>query len=414
MSGNPAEQSETPVSTDSRLDAILEQLNALGGSTTESRPPNPTQRMLRSVPDLEPETFDDVVDQPIEPPVLEPIAPPPVPNAIEPPPAPPAPPAPVEPIEPANFTFGAPDEPVPVAERPPEMEPLPVAEPMPVVVEYHQPEPVPAPELAPEPEPETPAIPTMFTPPAIPVPEPEVETQELVFELDGPLDVDAQSRDLEAPPVPDASATDLPATPPPLPDSGWVSHHHEPVDAPSEAADTTLAPVEPFESTDTPVSEAAPEANTFDAPQWGEINEDPEVRGEQSNASPFSPLVGESTSESFETDDELPLPDFTGVWEDTTEPTVWDADTDLDGESLPDPVEIASSGSGISVGRNELDSLRPVEEEPKAEAKTEQRLGRKLQLFAVILFGLIALAVVLLNDPAVVEDLREIYDGFFG
>jgi len=115
----------------------------------------------------------------------------------------------------------------------------------------------------------------------------------------------------------------------------------------------------------------------------------------------------------FETDEELPLPDFTGVWADEDLPeSVWDQAQGFQSVSVPDPVESGQHRWGIAVGRNELDSLRPVED----EVVTAEQAGvaRKLQLVMVVLFGLIALAVILLEDPAVVDDLRELYDGFFG
>jgi hypothetical protein len=115
----------------------------------------------------------------------------------------------------------------------------------------------------------------------------------------------------------------------------------------------------------------------------------------------------------FETDEELRLSDFTGVWADEDTPgSAWDQDQSAQNGSVPDPVEQGGHPWGISVGQNELDSLRPVEEEVVV---VEQARGtRKLQLVMVVLFGLIALAVIFLQDPAVVDDLRELYDGFVG
>ncbi len=115
----------------------------------------------------------------------------------------------------------------------------------------------------------------------------------------------------------------------------------------------------------------------------------------------------------FETDEELPLPDFTGVWVDEAAPGSMRSEEDgAQKVGLPEPVEKGGDSRGIAVGRNELDSLRPVDEEP--DVADEALVARKLQLVMVVLFGLIALAVIFLNDAAAVDDLREIYDGFFG
>lgn len=454
MSGQPAEQSEGFTSSDSRLDAILNQLNALGSPAPA---PEKAAPALRSVPDLPSVVVseahvDDValasretvappetVSPPEAPMPREPLAAvPTAPPAVLPPPVPEtstsdieaavpqAPPVPqVDPItEPTNFTFGVPDSATSPVTPPPEMAPpmqlepealVPpeilaqpdifdiapvsedqsaVAEELPVVVEYHS------------------------------------DSQELVFELDGPLEAEPLSVepagvafDQSAVAAPDVD----PTTPPPLPpggDTGWISHHSEPAAEPAEAPlESTEAPdvandamsalVEAQASVlEVPMAAEPSEGDTsFESPQWGEINENDDVV-EEAPFSAFNPHAVTEMADQYETDEDLPLPDFTGVWDDSTVPSVWDAEAN-ERAHVPDPVEIPGKGSGISVGRNELDSLRPVEEE-KAEREPAQNLGRKMQLFAVILFGLIALAVVLLNDPAAVDELREIYDGFFG
>lgn len=373
MSGQPAEQPEGSPSADSRLDAILNQLNALGASTPAQQEVAPR---LRSVPDLPAPVFEQPADGGHEeaPQASERLSPPDVPPppaslavvpnpepAVAPPPLPPLPE--IEPIaEPTTFAFGRTDE---------------ISEP--------------------------------------------TETQELVFELNGALEEEpilnheifhVAEASVDAPMAEAAPTT--PSLEPPVGDTGWVSHHTEmnhgtiaeaaisqPIDTASETPNGGFSGAEAI---------AGPAS--FESPEWGDIVEKDDVVEDVPFSAFNRPASGEAGSSEYTTDEELPIPDFTGVWDDAGIPDVWDADTSL-AAAVPDPVEIPGRGSGISVGHNELDSLRPDEEEKAAKEPT-QNLGRKMQLFAVILFGLIALAVVLLNDPAAVDELRRIYDGFFG
>lgn len=453
MSGQPAEQSEGFTSSDSRLDAILNQLNALGSAAPA---PDKAEPALRSVPDLpstvasealvddiahaSPETVSpsETVSPPEVPlprpllaavPTAPPVVlPPPVPEMssvdIE-SPVPQAPPLPeVEPIaEPTNFTFGLPDAGIPPETAPPE--PL-------------EPEVLVPPEVLAQPD-IFDIAPVVESQPAVAEEAPVVveyrsEREELVFELDGPLTAEPLPEEAVAavPDQSDVAFSDVdPGTPPPLPsggDTGWISHHSESAESTPEQTSNEFADApDVAELVDDPMValveaqsgvlevpdtlDAREGAGGFESPQWGEINENDDVV-EEAAFSAFNPHAATSSPDEYATDEDLPLPDFTGVWDDSTVPSVWDAAAN-ERSQVPDPVEIPGKGSGISVGRTELDSLRPAEEE-KAEREPAQNLGRKMQLFAVILFGLIALAVVLLNDPAAVEELREIYDGFFG
>ena len=148
------------------------------------------------------------------------------------------------------------------------------------------------------------------------------------------------------------------------------------------------------------------ETSEHTEPNSGELAFDVSGSIEDGNATGYEAL--------FETDDDIPLPDFTGVWADENAlGSMWSEDDEAQNGSVPHPVEQGGRSWGISVGRDELDSLRPVDEEP-AVVEEEARVARKLQLVMVVLFGLIALAVIFLDDPAVVDDLREFYDGIFG
>lgn len=419
MSRQHAEPSEDFASTDSRLDAILDQLNALAtpGSAPQevesaavapvlatptpsarpeplTPPPTPvpsyeappmpgssapTSRALQSVPDLEPSME------------ITPLAPPPVPaeamEAAEPlaPPVPEfsiveAPPAPVEPLEPE---FAPDPEHAEFETQPIAVDAAPVDGPAPVEI-------------------------TMA----------EDKPDELVFVLDGPLESDVPTPTLAPPPVPDELETSAVES-----DPGWVSHHNA---VPASDPEPQLLAESPLlePAFETPDVEASMETSfleqdvdtpevepAFEPPQWGEVVEQPDepepiaIDVAVDDETPAPPELH------YGADEELPIPDFTGVWADSEEPTVWDNDPSIDA-MVPGPVEDVRSGNGISVGRNELDSLRPVEE--AVAAKPEQNLGRKLQLVGVVLFGLIALAVMFLDDPAVVDELRELYDGFFG
>ncbi len=461
MSRQNAELSEDFASTDSRLDAILAQLNALGqpgleppapevpSSRPESVPPAESappesstletpepsmpmpmpaeqpSRPLQSVPDLESslQTKEPVLDEtPAPDGVLQP------PEAPLPPPMLGLVPPPIEPPldEPPPVPSGLLDE----------------VEPEPVVVEYRSPE--------------THAESPTFEAPSEPAPVEITMAKESpqVFVLDGPLETDTIAPfapppvpviDSEFGPVVEADA-DTSAGPEfdseDDADPGWVSYHTAESTVPE--IESTVPEIESTvpeevsmdhdfaslmqepEATFAAESEAEEDEAepTFGAPEWSDVVEEiVEPESELHAGLELEPELEMFTLEDdivdtpavehhFDCDEDLPIPDFTGVWVDSEDPSVWDKDVSAE-RLLPGPVEGGRNrnGNGISVGRNELDNLRPVEEE--VVVKEAPNLGRKLQLVGVVLFGLIALAVMFLNDPAVVDELRALYDGFF-
>jgi len=451
MSEQHAETFEEGVdSAHSRLDAILDQLSSLGTTDTSGLPktPQPIRRAptLRSVPDLET----------LIPPVLLDLTP--VSSTVE-------------YVAPPSAESTAADSAQPSLEAP-ALEQVDER----LVAEYHELELTQPPD--PEIEylvPELPAVETADF--RGDEPKQNVSgDEELVFMLEGPLDTE-QLADT-APETDVSSVTESEFIEPELPqpkfpasdvnedvDTGWVSHHEA-----HQVVETELV-VPTIEDVERPVTEAP----SFDAPEQAEelsdAAADPEAEvasvdvlgHQQPEADEIPGLVDldffdvegasglnelemeldfdgvaetpehtEPTSEAltldvlgtdfesehsasiedvdatgyeplFETDEELPLPDFTGVWVE---------ENGAQNVGLPEPVEKGGDSWGIAVGRNELDSLRPVDEEP--DVADEALVARKLQLVMVVLFGLIALAVIFLNDPAAVDDLRELYDGFFG
>ena len=111
--------------------------------------------------------------------------------------------------------------------------------------------------------------------------------------------------------------------------------------------------------------------------------------------------------EAFASDDDLPIPDFTGVYDETAvEGRFW-ADSD---DNVPKGVE--GSIGQISARRDELDKLRPVEgEEPAAVEKEPVERSAMLQIVGVIFVGILAVLAVFLLDPAAVADMRESIEG---
>lgn len=428
MSGQNAERSGEFTSTDSRLDAILEQLNALGGSAPT---PNTPPAALRSVPDLPSEPTESVLDggEPAE----RPDPPESVSNLdLVPPPLEP-PPRETPPVEKTVI------DPVPLAAVADDSDQL---------------------DLVIEP-PETVTI----APPAEPAPF-ETQTQdqhEPPQQYSAPEQVEAP-QPVEAPQRPDLLDEDIDTTvftlPPQLPtvtpdtadhDTAWVSHHEdkEQPDGDQGQSESVEPPVEAqvgvFDgrTPDVEIESLTEDESAFGAPDWADVQEDdplediPDSLGVQdgptlggtdmfehidSAATPAPEFELEPPIEIadssvhgplYESDEDLPLPDFTGVWSEDGDETVWGQDAaQMSSQAIPEPVETGREGSGISVGRNELDSLRPTEE--VAIVKEPQHLGRKLQLMGVVLFGLIALAVIFLDDPAVIDELRDLYDNFFG
>jgi hypothetical protein len=193
---------------------------------------------------------------------------------------------------------------------------------------------------------------------------------------------------------------------------------HAPIATPAEMTDQFDLGIEPSHHVDETQVEvfAAPAPNVeFETPaedeslvgvsDWVDVEEDV-VQEDSSDTSAHNGLI-------YESDEDLPLPDFTGVWADNDLAVVWDHESANEAaRAIPEPIETGRTGSEISDSRNELESLRPAE--GFDITKVPQKLGRQTQIAAVVLFALIALAVILLNEPAVVDELRETYDGFFG
>ncbi len=419
MSRQNAEPSEDFAATDSRLDAILDQLNAL--ATPGSAP--------REVPSA---AAAPVVATPTPPAAPESLTPPPTPI-----PSFGAPPMPGSSSAPTRTLQSVPDlepsmEVAPLAPPPVPTEAVEAAEPVaPSMPEFSLVEAPPAPvealepEFAPNPEPvmnETQPTAVDAAPvdgqAPVEITMAEDKPDELVFVLDGPLESDVAAPNLAPPPVPTEAEPSTVES-----DPGWVSHHNAvPAGDPEPQLSAEMPVLEPELETldveasmETPFLEQQVEAPdvepAFEPAQWGDVVEQPDEPEPIAIDAALDEEIPTQSELHYGADEELPIPDFTGVWADSEEPTVWDNDPSVDA-MVPGPVEDVRGGSGISVGRNELDSLRPAEE--AAVAKPQQNLGRKLQLVGVVLFGLIALAVMFLDDPAVVEDLRELYDGFFG
>ncbi len=107
----------------------------------------------------------------------------------------------------------------------------------------------------------------------------------------------------------------------------------------------------------------------------------------------------------YTSDDELPLPDFTGVYDDEG------------AESSSGSVESTISSS-LSVGRHELDSLRP-EEDPEdsvlvADVQEKRDLSGIVQFSFVVFIGIAALVMYWVLDPTALADMRANLDNLLG
>lgn len=107
----------------------------------------------------------------------------------------------------------------------------------------------------------------------------------------------------------------------------------------------------------------------------------------------------------YTSDDELPLPDFTGVYD------------GADSASASGSVESTISSS-LSVGRHELDSLRP-EEDPAdsmlvADVQQKRDLSGIVQFSFVAFIGIAALVMYWVLDPTALADMRANLDNLLG
>ena len=107
----------------------------------------------------------------------------------------------------------------------------------------------------------------------------------------------------------------------------------------------------------------------------------------------------------YTSDDELPLPDFTGVY---------DGD---EAESKSGSVESTISSS-LSVGRHELDSLRPIEDPEDsvliADVQEKRDLSGIVQFSFVVFIGIAALVMYWVLDPTALADMQANLDNLLG
>lgn len=429
-------QPEEVESANDRLDSILDRLQALGASADALK--QAPLRPLQSVPDLPPSVLSPVPEPQTAQPPTE-LTPPAVPDLDLVPPIQPAESPVVEqlveaPIEAVVEAPVEPEQAAPVAQTD-------VAE----ITVVEQPLTSVFGETTTEAPPE---VPTSTPDPALVVSAPAS-----MFDLvSAPTDDQPPTTTIE---------TDIPGDVVDDPD-GWVSHHDVHVDEhqADEASDYFETPEfprdgdfdEPVERVDATVESsivevATPSADEVLEPAWADdvdaiVGDEPHVAaetpaldGESFDALDNAPTVSESddghdffaamddsqpvaiagiehlmdTTELYETDEDLPLPDFTGVY--TGAATQESTDDEL---VLPEPIESSTSGTGSSTARDELDRLRPVEEEIVAEEKSSRNLSLRLQFFSVLAFGIMALVVVWLNDPSFVDDIQRSIENLIG
>ncbi len=461
MSEQFAMQPDEFDSTNNRLDSILDRLNALGESAASMK--DAPLRPLQSVPPLDPSAAGVVeTPAPTPPPnlgLVPPVEAAPVVDTqslAQPPAQPIAQPVPQPVAQPAAQP--TPAQP-PVAETP--MAPAPLVEPeavVPPVVATPSPadtftpvESVVAETTAPTSDMADPAPVAVehygldLTPaPVEPAAEAtQVESMESadVFELDtASLEAEAAIDTPEAPTSIFSLASSEPETAPDEVD-GWVSHHgddsasgdvasvDEDVDPmwaidpiePTVIEPTVIEPTaideNPFAVTEDTVDTAFFETSTVDVSEPVEAPVEDFFAALEESEEPvniagidMAPAIEETPAadvDAFTSDDELPIPDFTGVYnESPTESGFW-ADSE---ESVPKSVE--PSMGQISARREELDKLRPVEgEESVALEKESADRSVMMQIVGVIFVGILAVLAVFLLDPAAVADMRESLEG---
>ena len=244
---------------------------------------------------------------------------------------------------------------------------------------------------------------------------------------------------------------------PPVPDSDedeWVSHDtpakldsptpEAPADlfgalaaAPAEAApldgdalwhvdriDTTPS------QTETPAQDEASETVDLGAALWADEptesteNTDSVVDFFAHDAFEDTPLAEPTAIGSFESDDDLPIPDFTGVYDQTPETKDWSLDETAEG-TMP-VAEGEASVTAATARRAELDLLRPQEETraepaPKAdddsgvalvkEKKSRESSGNSVM---IVLCGLVILTFgfVFMSDPGFLSGIEDLMAQF--
>ena len=116
----------------------------------------------------------------------------------------------------------------------------------------------------------------------------------------------------------------------------------------------------------------------------------------------------EDAASVFATDEELPIPDFTGVYDETpTDSDAWNLDDPDSGVPL---AEGSLTQSAAIMRRDELDKLRPGLELQTTEViEPTERKPRWLFLLIILGIGLVALLVLFLDDPDVVAWIQDFY-----
>jgi hypothetical protein len=242
----------------------------------------------------------------------------------------------------------------------------------------------------------------------------DVEPGELVFELGEPLD---------DPPVSAASVfettsaegTEDETTAIDEGDTGWVSHEKSiPISQTAfESGQAFEAPeffrseiLEPEEAPDAqaPCESESDEGATTETAPVDDVHDlfliEDAVTDEEHSSDQTDPF---GTTEASEGSDHvvgtnLAQLDFAGIYPDPATDGVEDQNDILQ-------VAVASIETS-AMTQEDLDLLRP-DEEAIAEDASNTNSIRKQQLVMVVLFGLIALAVIYLDDPAAVDSLRE-------
>ncbi len=397
--------------------------------------------------------IDEVVEEPIE--IHEPVAAAPESEVV-----------PESDSEPLPIREVTAFEPAPMVEAAPTTEEVPVLE-----AAVPDAMPVPEAVAVPEATPEAPVVEapvfeqTELEAPAVPTVQEAPETEQPASESISPFE--ATSRPVEVPTAPtrifgsDMAVAETatpaqqsdPAQESDEEDDGWVSFHSDetPAVAPSpfqvpdgQAAseDIAAAPSTNYdlstdpqwdlgalEATETPsvylgatqvatdpvdmateVERTLEEMDTFagleepEAPMEIASFEPPQIQPAELHVVP-DPV--DDDEEAYASDDDLPLPDFTGVYAEELE----------DPDGVPNPVEARSAG--VSARRAELDKLRPADEELSGEelAELEERkrsLSVTTQILLVAVFGLAVLVLVWLFEPDAVNAIRNGIQNLFG
>jgi len=263
-----------------------------------------------------------------------------------------------------------------------------------------------------------------------------------VFELDAAtLEAEAAINPPEAPPISIFSLGS--SDPEPVVDAaesdGWISFHpDEPVaesatspDAVEDVAQDVdpMWAIEPMEETvvaEVPSTHIESDLNTtFFEHRNSDVAEPVAEPAEgsltafESSGEPFQSTGTEAraavdefcsdsmANELFTSDDDLPIPDFTGVYDESMIETGLETASDA---FVPQSVEV--SKGQVASRCDELDKLRPVEdEEPVALEKEATDRSVMLQIVGVIFVGILAVLAVLLLDPAAIADMRESLEG---